>query len=281
MEESIYNLIELREASPVPQALYHSKYPGLLPPTSSTFGATTTTSIGITNVDGKLKWNPVRSHIRKSATFGPPRDGKRKPKPDMYLKSKSKSFQLPKPTKFNYPQNENERKPFLPKKDEQPIMGLTTNKNFIVCNAIQNILPQSQSDNKSQSKSKNNNKNNNNISSTKHAEFGKIPQYLTKVKEQINEEYKYIQELRKEKEERKRSKTAHIELLPESERINLLNSMKDKWEKINHQYQQMTHLVYLDTISKIKRKEQFENSLFKLEKDIERLSKKHVFIRHD
>ena len=57
--------------------------------------------------------------------------------------------------------------------------------------------------------------------------------------------------------------------------------MKDKWEKINHEYQQMTHLVYLDTISKVKRKEHFENSLLRLEKDIEKLSKKHVFIRHD
>lgn len=273
-QESIYNLIELKEAEVIKPPLYHSKYPGKLPPTCSTFGATTTTTIGITNMNGKLKWNPVRSYVRKSATFGPPRDGKRKPKPDMYLKGKSQSKILPKPTKFNYPEPEKQRKPSLPKKTEKPIMGLTTNKNFIVCNAIENILPTKQIN-------KDNINENNKFNKSRHDEFGKVPGYLSKVKKQINEEYKYIESIKQEKEARKRSKATHIELLPEEERVKLLNEMKDKWEKINHEYQQMTHLVYLDTISKIKRKEHFENSLLRLEKDIEKLSKKNVFIRHE
>ena len=31
-------------------------------------------------------------------------------------------------------------KPAVPKKDEKPIMGLKTNKNFVVTNAVENIL---------------------------------------------------------------------------------------------------------------------------------------------
>lgn len=31
-------------------------------------------------------------------------------------------------------------KPIVPKKDEKPIMGLKSNKNFIVSNAVENIL---------------------------------------------------------------------------------------------------------------------------------------------
>jgi len=41
--------------------------------------------------------------------------------------------------KFKYP-NEERRKPPVPKRDEQPILGLKTNKNFITQNAIENIM---------------------------------------------------------------------------------------------------------------------------------------------
>ena len=40
-------------------------------------------------------------------------------------------------TKF---QREAEKKPPVPKKDEKPIMGLVSDKNFIVANAVENIL---------------------------------------------------------------------------------------------------------------------------------------------
>lgn len=40
-------------------------------------------------------------------------------------------------TKFN---RDVERKPAVPKKDEKPIMGLVSDKNFIVANAVENIL---------------------------------------------------------------------------------------------------------------------------------------------
>merc|ERR1712013_34261 len=228
--------------------MYHSKYPATLPPTASTFGATTTTTVGQTNMKGQMEWDPVRQHVRGSATFGPPRNGGRKPKPDMFLKSKTSSKPLPEAAKFEYT-TEKERKPALPKRDEPPVMGLTTNKNFVISNAIENIL--SDTKNTKSAMAKDLQGANAQGNTFKHAEFGKIPGYLSKVKQQINAEYAAISE------------------------------MKDKWEKINHEYQQMTHLVHLDTISKIKRKEHFEKSLFRLEKDIEKLSKKHVFIRRD
>lgn len=33
-----------------------------------------------------------------------------------------------------------DKKPAVPKKDEKPIMGLVSDKNFIVANAVENIL---------------------------------------------------------------------------------------------------------------------------------------------
>merc|ERR1711972_526585 len=157
-------------------------------------------------------------------------------------------------------------------------MGLTTSKNFVISNAIENILSDTKNTKSALAKE---------VQSAeaqgtfKHAEFGKIPGYLSKVKQQINAEYAAISEMKQAKESQKKTQSGDIQLLPESERIDLLNAMKDKWEKINHEYQQMTPLVHLDTISKTKRKEHFEKSLFRLEKDIEKLSKKHVFIRRD
>jgi len=274
-EESIYNLIEIKTKPPKKAPMYHSKYPAALPPTASTFGATTTTTVGQTNMNGQMEWDPVRQHVRGSATFGPPRNGGRKPKPDMFLKGKTSSKPLPEAAKFTYPQTENERKPALPKRDEPPVMGLTTSKNFVISNAIENIL----SDTKNTSAAAKEMQGG--ADTFKHAEFGKIPGYLSKVKQQINAEYAAISEMKQAKESQKKTQSGDIQLLPESERIDLLNAMKDKWEKINHEYQQMTHLVHLDTISKTKRKEHFEKSLFRLEKDIEKLSKKHVFIRRD
>lgn len=37
-------------------------------------------------------------------------------------------------------QREGDKKPAVPKKDEKPIMGLVSDKNFIVANAVENIL---------------------------------------------------------------------------------------------------------------------------------------------
>jgi len=276
-EESIYNLIEVKTNPPKKAPMYHSKYPADLPPTASTFGATTTTTVGQTNMNGQMEWDPVRQHVRGSATFGPPRNGGRKPKPDMFLKSKTSSKPLPDAAKFTYT-TEKERKPALPKRDEPPVMGLTTNKNFVISNAIENILSDTKNTKSAMAADVQGVQGGDTF---KHAEFGKIPGYLSKVKQQINAEYAAISEMRQAKESQKKTQSGDITLLPEEERLDLLNAMKDKWEKINHEYQQMTHLVHLDTISKVKRKEHFEKSLFRLEKDIEKLSKKHVFIRRD
>jgi len=279
-EESIYNLIEIKTKPPKKAPMYHSKYPAAMPPTASTFGATTTTTVGQTNMNGQMEWDPVRQHVRGSATFGPPRNGGRKPKPDMFLISKTSSKPLPEAAKFTYT-TEKERKPALPKRDEAPVMGLTTSKNFVISNAIENILSDTKNPKSTLAKGMEVQDGADAQGTFKHAEFGKIPGYLSKVKQQINAEYAAIAEFKQAKESQKKTQCGDIQLLPEAERMDLLNAMKDKWEKINHEYQQMTHLVHLDTISKVKRKEHFEKSLFRLEKDIEKLSKKHVFIRRD
>lgn len=273
-KESIFNLIARKEEVPSKPPLYRSKYPGDSAPTASTFGAATASTVGVTNLRGGMEWSGSRRHVLESATLGPARDGARKPRPDMYLKSKSGAKALSEATKFSY-RDETERKPALPNRKSPPVMGLKSTKNFVVSNAIENILKESNTKNTAAKES--------GSGMQKHAEFGKIPQYLSSVKKQINAEYEAIAEMKQERESKLKhdAKSGDIELLPESERVSLLNAMKQKWERINSEYQQMTHLVALDTISKIKRKERFEAELSRLERDIQRFSKKHVFIRTD
>lgn len=42
-------------------------------------------------------------------------------------------------SKFTY-KDTDQRKPAIPKKQDKPIMGLVSDKNFIVANAVENIL---------------------------------------------------------------------------------------------------------------------------------------------
>lgn len=64
-----------------------------------------------------------------------------------------------------------------------------------------------------------------------------------------------------------------FEEMSEEERQSLLAQLKAKWDLVNAQYQKITHLVLLDTTGQIRRKENFENTLMQLERDIDRLER--------
>ena len=70
-----------------------------------------------------------------------------------------------------------EKKVPVPKKDEKPIMGLVSDKNFIVSNAVENILaaPKLPSNNERDFLKKKN--------------YGKVPKYLQTIKKEIEDEY--------------------------------------------------------------------------------------------
>ena len=92
---------------------------------------------------------------------------------------------LPPVRNFSY--DASYKKPSVPKKNERPTMGLKSDKNFIVSNAIENIL-----------------------STAKRIEgppnylekkdYGRTPNYLHRIKDSINQEYKMIQTLHAQQE---------------------------------------------------------------------------------
>ena len=157
-----------------------------------------------------------------------------------------------------------EPKPAVPKRDEKPIHGLVSDKNFIVANAVENILAApklpAQKD-KDYLKKKN---------------YGAVPKYLTKIKNEIEDEYNLVREMQiEEQNERDRQKF----LMPENERQELIAALKKKWEACNKQFQETTHYAMpLDTIGKKARMDAITNEMDQLEKDIKRLQKNYIFV---
>ena len=108
-----------------------------------------------------------------------------------------------------------------PKKDEKPIMGLVSDKNYIVANAVENILAAPKLPGNTD-KDYLNKKN-----------FGKVPQYIQKIKREIEDEYQMVREMQIE-EENERDKQKF--LMTDDERKELIAALKKKWEVVHKEY---------------------------------------------
>jgi len=153
-------------------------------------------------------------------------------------------------------------KPAVPRADEKPVMNQVTSKNFVVSNAVETILAAPK---KGPQKTKD---------YLAKEDYGKVPRYLQHIKKDIEDEYEYIRKMQQQEEVGRSS----VRELDEDERLQLIDGLKTRWEKINTDYQAGTHLTKLDTIGKIKRKEKHEAELTQIEKDIERLNRKTIII---
>mmetsp|Transcript_11224 Transcript_11224/g.18895 ORF Transcript_11224/g.18895 Transcript_11224/m.18895 type:complete len:100 (-) Transcript_11224:334-633(-) len=94
-------------------------------------------------------------------------------------------MKLPEVSKFDRGQP---KKMPIPKREEKPIMGLVSDKNFIVSNAVENILAAPklpQNKDKDYLKKRN---------------YGKVPKYLQKIKGEIEDEYQLVREMQIEEE---------------------------------------------------------------------------------
>lgn len=190
MEESIYNLIPKEYVPPQKQPMYKSKYPKNLRPTGTTFTNHTTSRPGVANLKGDYE-QPLGPHTHKGENQTMGRLKKEVlPEPSEYLKKtdghklglqhqsqfKEQSLQQKKE------RDQKDKKQPVPKKDDKPIMGLKSNKNFIIANAVQNILAPA----KQQPEE---------FNYTQKSDYGQVPEYLQNIKGRINQEYQMIREL--------------------------------------------------------------------------------------
>lgn len=151
----------------------------------------------------------------------------------------------------------------MPKRDEKPIQGLVSDKNFIVANAVENILaaPKLPA--------------NKEKDYLKKKTYGKTPKYLTNIKNEIEDEYNLVREMQiEEQAEEDRRKF----LMPEEERAELIAALKKKWEVLHIEYQKEAHYPKLDTLGKKSRKINLEKEMETIEQDIRKLTKNYIFI---
>ena len=142
-------------------------------------------------------------------------------------------------------------------------MGLTSDKNFVIANAVENILaapkiaPEKQKE------------------YCKKKGYGEVPKYLNTIKQDIEKEYDMVREMRANDELKKEQERY---LLPEAERQSIIEQLKKKWDIVHREYQSITHITNVKTLGLKNKKEGCEKELADLEKDIEKLSKGYIFV---
>lgn len=259
--ESIYALIPPEKKVTVKPPMYKSKYPGKSVPTSSTFARATATQIPVSNIAGDYDVAPGNHRFKKEGSiYG---KGSHYSDTTSYLKKNTKPT-LPEASKFSYKSTSKsplDCKP-APQQSRQ-------SKNFIKENALQVIM------------SKPKDTTPNGIDYTKKADYGQRPAYLDDVAKEVEEEQKYIQTIMMQEQQQYTAQQPKMRLLSEEDRLELLDKLKTKWDSIDKKYQLATHMVNLDTIGKVRRKEEYESQLQQLEKSIEKLSKQNVFVQED
>jgi len=230
-EESIYNLVPKEKIEMIKDPIYKSQYPGLLAPTASTFGLKTSSFPGVANMSGDISY-PRGAHPLKSewGTFGKPK-GSYRANPTNFVKKGHQYKTLPAPERMR--SISEVRKPDVPTLKDKPIMGLKSDKNYITANAVDIILmaPKKRIQEKTDYLKKKN--------------FGKVPEYLSKLKNEIENEYKTIREmqLRTDEEEAKKKKS-----LNEDEVSSLREGLMKKLQHLKMEYGVLTHKKVFDTL---------------------------------
>lgn len=262
-EESIYNLIPPEKVAVVKPPRYVSKYPSDAPPSVSTFGPTVGAQMMTTNMGGSyVPYRKAHGHMKLGATMGPHND--HYADPTSYLTKQTKA---PLPDRNQYARRGPSQKAGPPSVDSLPTLTRKPAPNFIQKNAVAAITQEVGNRPKER------------LDWTAKKSYGKVPGYMKKVQGEINAEKEYIAAAMDQDRAMRESMGPQTRMLPEEERLRLLDDLKTKWEAVNGQYQAMTHQTRLDTIGKVRRKEEWEAELASLEKSIEKLSKPYVFVQ--
>lgn len=234
--ESIYNIVPKVKIVPDKPQIYLSNHPHYTAPTASTFLLKTTSFPNVANLNGDILFprgaHPLRAEY---GTFGKP-EGGYKVDPSNFIK---KGHQYKQPISFERLHVSTEiRKPLVPKITEKPIMGLKTDKNYILSNAVEVILMQPKI---STSQS---------IDFLNKKDYGKVPSYIRKLRQQVESEYKHNrqQQLRLEDEENKKRR-----LLTEVETEALREGLRKKWEMYNFSYGKLSHKKKFDNLVLIRK----------------------------
>lgn len=106
--------------------------------------------------------------------------------------------------------------------------------------------------------------------------YGKVPAYMLKIQGEIEEENNIVREMRREDEQMMERQKY---LIPEEERQQLIDALKKKWDIIHHDYQAIiTKVTKVNPLGLKNLKESLEKEMEQIEKDIDKLNKKYIFV---
>ncbi|KAM4704872.1 enkurin [Rhinophrynus dorsalis] len=204
------------------------------------------------------------------------------PSPNEYLQKHTKEFKMAqRSASLNSTEkpprclDEERRRPPVPLRTEQPIMGVQSNKNFIKTNVAEAVMAVPK---KPQPIIVDTKKGNKQLLETsglvpkyiKKMDYGTTPEYLVKRNEEVKraqEEYDaYVKE---------RLKMGAMKQLSEEQRQDKLEKLKKNWDELHHEYQTLS--VVIDTPPKKACKERLEAEMKQLEQDID-LIERHKII---
>lgn len=112
---------------------------------------------------------------------------------------------------------------------------------------------------------------------TKKKEYGKVPGYLSRVKQDIEAERDYILHMLDQEQLEAEAAGGNSRELNDDERAELLEALKRKWDEVNARYQVIAHRKITtsnSTVGEIRWKESCESQMSQLEADIKKLSVK-------
>lgn len=246
MSESIYNLVPREYTAPLKLPMHRSQHDPSHGVTGSTFGCH-----GTTRLPG------AGAIVKKSgAIFGP----NSLAESDTKHKSAINAIKAEAESKEPFRYKDKTRGP-VPKPEDRPVHGITSNKNYVTANAVEVILSVPRHTKQPE------------LNYLEKEDYGKIPEYLKHVKEEVKRENEMVENYVREQMGTQEREPDRYEEVGDSEREQLIYALKLKWEAVNKKYQKITHLVQLDTLGQVRRKETLEHELKTLEADIEKLQR--------
>ncbi|CAJ1082674.1 enkurin [Xyrichtys novacula] len=184
------------------------------------------------------------------------------PSPDKYLKKHSKESRLPeKAPGLRETRSYSARKPPVPARTDQPLMGLQTKRDFLKTAPAVPVKPRPTCVDTRKGHKQPLENSGLLPKYIKKKDFGEVPEYL----QQRNAEQRRAQEeLRNFLEEQKEQ--GAMKQLSEEERQKILEGLKKNWDLVYHEYQGIS--LVIDTITKKAHKMQLEEKMEQLHKDI-------------
>ncbi|KAI4836627.1 enkurin domain-containing protein [Plasmodium brasilianum] len=256
-DDNAYNIIKESEEKKIKKILYKSKHDPNLLPSYSTFNLRGK-RYSISNVAGELVKKVEKQKKVKDLQNSYDKKILKKGEKNQTIPSLNEIRKI-NPTLLTIKEKKKKYKDALPDRHDIPLMNLTADVDYVYDNAVQVI------NTKPVVKKKKEGKILLDEDPLTKEDYGKISPYLIKIKNELREK----ESLKKQDiiDEEKIAK--ELELKKE----NLLVELKNKYNEINKEYLKISHIVDINSVRKLKKKENYEKELNQLEKDIQKLEK--------